>query len=466
MKIIPLASVEVRKRQRRSIAPKPLIELKESILSVGLLHPPVMWFDRTASPPKWVLSVGERRLRAIQELNKQTPIPHFNCGEADVPPGHIAITPLGDYLDEVGRFEAELDENIRREEIPWQDRVQAMADLHAMRVATNPKQTVRATAQELLDRGAIQGRGEERSQSDSTARLRVSAAVTIAEHLDDTTIANARNENEALALILKKQEEKALAELARRAIIKMSGPPLIEVRHGDLLTMLPSLPGSSQDLVLSDPPYGQDVNSSGLRSRTVHHHNYQDDADYARTLARMILTEGFRITRPRANLFLFCHIKHFDWLKQVAAQAGWTVFERPLIWWKSHSEGLAPWGAQGPRITTEFILFATKGQRGLIASPIDVFDFRRVPRGERTHGAEKPVDLLKALIECSTLPGESVLDPCCGSGSTLVAARDTKRLALGIEKDETYYNTAMSNVHSVEVSNVPPQSNTTHQDVM
>jgi len=93
------------------------------------------------------------------------------------------------------------------------------------------------------------------------------------------------------------------------------------------------------------------------------------------------------------------------------------------------------------------LFWATKGQRGLISSPVDVLDESRVSRAERTHAAEKPVELLRSLIECSTLPGDFVLDPCCGSGSTLVAARNAKRTGLGIELDETFYNTAMSNLH-------------------
>jgi len=94
------------------------------------------------------------------------------------------------------------------------------------------------------------------------------------------------------------------------------------------------------------------------------------------------------------------------------------------------------------------LLYATKGQGGLISSPVDILDCSRVPSEKRTHGAEKPVDLLMRIIECSTLPGDFVLDPCCGSGSTLVAARRTKRTGLGIEKDEVFYNTAMSNVYA------------------
>jgi site-specific DNA-methyltransferase (adenine-specific) len=66
-----------------------------------------------------------------------------------------------------------------------------------------------------------------------------------------------------------------------------------------------------------------------------------------------------------------------------------------------------------------------------------------VARDEREYGPEKPVALLKELLAASTLPGDFVLDPCCGSGSTLLAAKQLKMRALGIEFDERAYNIAL-----------------------
>lgn len=435
MKVIPLSEVIVLKRQRKEMSVQKLAELKASILNIGLLHPPVMW---QRDDGKWVLSVGERRLRAIQEISKENK--SFNHGENNViSPGHIAITPLGDYLDEIGRFEAELDENIHREDILWQDRVQAFADLHKMRLAQNPDQTLTATGKEIAEKaGSV--------KSPAYARNVVSDAMTIAEHLDDPAIANARNSNEAMGLILRKEEDKIQAVLIKRQLVAMKNKPTLEVRHGDSLQLMPLLTAGTFDLILADPPYGIDAGSAGFRSRAVHHHNYEDTPEEARKIAEAILEQGFRLTKPRANIFMFGAIEYFDWWKRTARNLGWLTFNRPLIWIKSESEGLAPWGSSGPRITTEFIFYATKGQKGLVASPIDVFNFKRVDRSARVHAAEKPVELLSRLIECSTLPGDSVFDPCCGSGSTLVACKALKRIGLGIEKSETYFNTALSNV--------------------
>ena len=88
-------------------------------------------------------------------------------------------------------------------------------------------------------------------------------------------------------------------------------------------------------------------------------------------------------------------------------------------------------------------IFARKGQKGLIHSPIDVLRHNRVARDEREYGPEKPVGLIKELLAASTLPGDFVLDPCCGSGSTLVAAKELNMKALGIDNDLKAYNLSL-----------------------
>ena len=54
------------------------------------------------------------------------------------------------------------------------------------------------------------------------------------------------------------------------------------------------------------------------------------------------------------------------------------------------------------------------------------------------HPTQKPVRLMQELIELTTQPGQLVLDPFCGSGSTLVAARNTGRQFMGMEMSEEY----------------------------
>lgn len=438
MRIVPRSSIQVGKRQRSEIKPSDVNERKESIAAQGLLSPPSC-FELVAgddlTPSQYLLIAGETRLKAIDALAEEGRI--FSCDRQPIAPGEVPIL-LVEAETLLMQQQVELDENLQRTELSWQDKARALATIHSLRLGQNPDQTFKQTGDEI----AAKTGGALPSSKDA-----VRTSVLVAEHLNDPTIANARNAREAQQLIYKKEEERANSILAKRNLLSSPTKPEIEIRHGDLEAILPILDEGQFDLILADPPYGINASGGGFRGRTVHHHNYEDTPEYARQLLKCILVEGFRISRPRANLFLFTDVSHWDWLQNISAQIGWTPFRRPLIWGKSDSEGLAPWGASGPRITTDFIFYATKGQRGMLASPIDYLRVNRVPRNERIHAAEKPVELMRKLLECTTLAGEKVLDCCCGSGSTLVACREMGRKALGIEKDETYYNTAMSNVY-------------------
>lgn len=431
MELTPLENIVVVDRQRQDIPQAKVNEFKTSIFERGLLHAPTVW-------PKgetWELIAGETRFRAVSALAKEGK--QFYYDGQPVPLGMIPTVTLAEHLSEADRFEVQLDENIRRHDLPWQDRSKALAFLHEMRKRENPTQTLRDTANEIVAKGE--------NLAPKRVAQHIREAGVVAKHLHNPKIAKARNATEAFALVIKLEEEAINAALAKKQTEGLVGADIV-IRHGDCISILAGLDAGIADLFLLDPPYGISANTGGFRARTVHHHNYEDTPDLAKAIAMAVLTEGFRIMKPRGNLFMFCDIDLFPWLKETAANMGWTVFRRPMIWQKSESEGLAPWGGQGPRITTEFILYATKGQKGMLSSPTDLLNVKRVSRSERIHAAEKPVELLRKLIEATTLPGDLVIDPCCGSGSTLVACRELRRRGIGIEKDADYYNTAMANV--------------------
>lgn len=73
---------------------------------------------------------------------------------------------------------------------------------------------------------------------------------------------------------------------------------------------------------------------------------------------------------------------------------------------------------------------------------------------ETIHGTQKPVFLFEYLIKTYTDEGDLVLDNCIGSGTTAIAALNTNRNYIGIEKDETYYNVASDRIskHVVELN--------------
>ena len=90
-----------------------------------------------------------------------------------------------------------------------------------------------------------------------------------------------------------------------------------------------------------------------------------------------------------------------------------------------------------------------KGNPTLPAQPIpDVLDFPYT--GNRLHPTQKPVEALTPLVEAFTKPGDLVLDPFSGSGSTLAAAQQTGRDWTGIELDNGHYHTASKRLASLQ----------------
>ena len=75
------------------------------------------------------------------------------------------------------------------------------------------------------------------------------------------------------------------------------------------------------------------------------------------------------------------------------------------------------------------------------------------------HPAQKPLELLRALIELVTVEGQIILDPFCGSGSTLVAAKQLGRNFIGMESDKNFADIANKRLNDVNFQNLPKKFN-------
>ncbi len=131
---------------------------------------------------------------------------------------------------------------------------------------------------------------------------------------------------------------------------------------------------------------------------------------------------------------MFCDDETSD-IAILAAQArGFTYWKR-IVWDKMRMGT-----GYHYRNRHEFILFFEKGHRNLNRN--DISSVLQFPRIQRPHDhpdyypTEKPVELLRLLIEMSSSTGEIVLDPFAGSGSTLVAAKLEGRDYLGCDIQE------------------------------
>ena len=95
----------------------------------------------------------------------------------------------------------------------------------------------------------------------------------------------------------------------------------------------------------------------------------------------------------------------------------------------------------------ENIIFAVKGKFSFPGHrPKDLVTFQKINSSQMVHPTEKPVGLLANLITSVTKPGDLILDPFAGSGSTLVAAKKTGRRFIGVELDDDFYQIAQRRI--------------------
>lgn len=207
----------------------------------------------------------------------------------------------------------------------------------------------------------------------------------------------------------------------------------ITIYHGDCREVLSTL-GRSAKCVLTDPPYGISFRSNfGGRFDAI----AGDDAvpiEWADNLRRICL--------PAARIYWFTHESGIAVVRDCLAGLGYQL-SRMLVWDKlsPNHGGLEDYSAR-----TEYIVAALakgcatklRGARdsNLIAVP-------RVDGRLLCHPNEKPYTLMSYLIIRSTDPDDLVLDPFCGVGPTLHAARDLGRRAIGIEIEEKYCEIAV-----------------------
>jgi site-specific DNA-methyltransferase (adenine-specific) len=199
------------------------------------------------------------------------------------------------------------------------------------------------------------------------------------------------------------------------------------------------------DIILTDPPYGMGADQFGTSGVGVSAaaHFYDDSYEMWANVMDYFALQSFRLAKPSAHMYAFCDFDRFHEFKQKLTRVGWKVHRTPLIW--SNPDGFrAPWPEQGCQRKYELILYAVKGDRKVNQLKGDVLEYRKDTAVG--HPAQKPVPLLIELLRRSARPGDTVLDPFMGSGSTVEACHELKLTCTGIEQDPSAYGMAVKRV--------------------
>lgn len=218
--------------------------------------------------------------------------------------------------------------------------------------------------------------------------------------------------------------------------------------HGDALVEMPRFEEGSFDCVVTDPPYlvselGGDIKFEFRKNmkRDLAVWDYADREEFLNWCKKWI-GETYRILKDGGTIYIFTSDRLVSHLVDIMKEIGFTP-KTTVIW---HKTNPAPSVRQKEYCSsTEYIVFATKGEGHTFnwlgqKKEKWMHNFYECPicgGKERTgHPTQKPVELVKHLLEVSTDPEDRVLDPFAGSGTTAVACDELKRHWVVIEKEK------------------------------
>ena len=215
---------------------------------------------------------------------------------------------------------------------------------------------------------------------------------------------------------------------------------------GDCLDVMQGIPDGSVDMVMTDPPYGMNFQSNWSKNGPRHKKIEGDSAADFRWLQ-----DAFRLLKPDGGgLISFCDWNTSHRWREEIERAGFVI-KSQVIWDRLHHGMGDLKGAFAPQ--HDIVWYATKGRRIFVnGRPKSVMRHKRPsPADDHGHPTCKPVALMEELIRATDDgSGSVVLDPFLGSGTTGVAAANTGRRFIGIERDPDYFTVAQARIQKAQ----------------
>lgn len=461
--------------------------LRDSLKRIGSIHPIVLAIEGNVP----TLVAGGRRYACYKELGVKEVF-----DGAVLNPECLGFTWKRDVPEDVRR-EAELDENLFRLDTKWIEDVLIIADVHAL------KRQIHGTGDWGVEQtAALLGKGY--------GKTKVSHAVRLAKLIrsGDKDILEAENMSDAVAVMIKRKEEEALAELQKRTSTAIStgtasfldsinidlggkkpvgGPGGVDTQvpevspegsipssasvqpttgpqesatpieiplsrmfvHGDCLKIMPTLPSNSFDHIVTDIPYGIDMKNLDTRDMA----DVADEHDVDQNVAMMepFLKESFRIVRSGGFCVFFYDLDWHYYLHATAEVIGWKAQSWPLIAYKTST---CQNNAAQYNFTKNYesIMVLRRDEKTVLRqqqpSSVWMGDFA-AERKLYNNPFAKPFPLWKWIYDAVAFAGQKVLDPFCGEMSSCRAAVNCGLTPFGIEKKENHFLRGLENMKAV-----------------
>lgn len=208
----------------------------------------------------------------------------------------------------------------------------------------------------------------------------------------------------------------------------------------DCLEGLREIPDKSVDLIVTDPPYGIGIRSQANKNSKL---NPWADMCNASFWYAAWLRECKRVLKDDGACWSFINWRYFTTLQKAGLEADWPI-ESLLIWDKGYP---GTGGVKGLRPSYEMVaLFAGPDFAIKNRSLVDIQCFKWSTTKPTGHPAEKPLDLIRWLIQTSGKQGGVIVDPFMGSGTTACAAVLENGNYIGFEMDARWKERADARV--------------------
>ena len=348
-------------------------------------------------------------------------------------------------VDALTMRELEIEENIQRKQFTPAEEFKAIAELHNLKQQRFGEATSgRKGGHTLQDTADLLGK----------SKAKVIEAISLAQAVERfpelksckkaSEIKKAVKAIEAVATRAGKAEDykKELSSLAANA----SQP--YEVFHCEAAEFYTKLEPESVDILFTDPPYGIDIDKTatsvggttgGVNSAGF---TFDDSTKRALSLYAELAERSIVFTKPSSHAFIFCGPEHFSAVKEMFQSVGWLCYPKPIIWIK-REVGQCNVPHAWPASCYEILLYCRRVDSTLVKQgQPDWIECPPIPAGAKRHPTEKPVALLRNLLQRAALPGAMVADPFMGSGAIIEAACIEQCFVKGCDKlIESYHVT-------------------------
>ncbi len=256
--------------------------------------------------------------------------------------------------------------------------------------------------------------------------------------------------------------------------------PLHQIIQGDCVEVLNTLPEKSIDLIFADPPYNLQLQQELWRPNMTRVDAVDDDWDRFESLAeydcftRSWLQACRRVLKDTGTLWVIGSYHNIYRVGAILMDLGYWILN-DIVWVKTnpmpnfrgmrfanaHETLLWVQKIKGGRYTFNYRAMKALNDDLQMRSdwvlPICNGNERIKVNGSKAHTTQKPEALLYRVIQSSSNPGDVVLDPFFGTGTTGAVAKKLHRHWIGIERDETYINIARDRLAAITPEDYTPE---------